>query len=137
MFKYFAITSQFLLVPLNELFLIFIGYLEIRVFSYYILKTSQDLIAGLTVGLTVIPQGLAYANLAELPSEYGLYSSFMGVFVYCLGFIIIRNFIMTDYLANQVLSINFQILIISEQAFQSLFLCSGPKMHSAFFLIEI
>jgi sodium-independent sulfate anion transporter 11 len=42
------------------------------------------LIAGLTVGLTVIPQGLAYANLANLPAQYGLYSSFMGVFVYCL-----------------------------------------------------
>ena len=35
------------------------------------------------MGLTVIPQGLAYAVLAGLPTEYGLYSSFMGVFVYC------------------------------------------------------
>ena len=42
------------------------------------------MIAGLTVGLTVIPQGLAYAVLAGLPTQYGLYSSFMGVFVYCL-----------------------------------------------------
>ncbi|CAH1794151.1 unnamed protein product [Owenia fusiformis] len=43
-----------------------------------------DLIAGLTVGLTVIPQGLAYAVVAELPPQYGLYSSFMGCFIYCL-----------------------------------------------------
>lgn len=42
----------------------------------------RDIIAGLTVGLTVIPQGLAYAILAGLPSQYGLYASFMGVFVY-------------------------------------------------------
>lgn len=40
--------------------------------------------AGLTVGLMVIPQGLAYAQVAELPVQYGLYSAFMGPFVYCL-----------------------------------------------------
>jgi len=28
-----------------------------------------DLVAGITVGLTVIPQGLAYANLAGLPPQ--------------------------------------------------------------------
>jgi sodium-independent sulfate anion transporter 11 len=42
-----------------------------------------DVTAGLTVALTVIPQSLAYANLAGLPVQYGLYSSFMGVFIYC------------------------------------------------------
>ncbi|CAH1179752.1 unnamed protein product [Phaedon cochleariae] len=41
-----------------------------------------DLVAGITVGLTVIPQALAYANIAGLPTEYGLYSSFLGTFVY-------------------------------------------------------
>ncbi|XP_077980013.1 sodium-independent sulfate anion transporter-like [Glandiceps talaboti] len=44
----------------------------------------SDCIAGLTVGLTVIPQGLAYATIAKLPVEYGLYSAFMGCIVYCL-----------------------------------------------------
>ncbi|OQV20249.1 Sodium-independent sulfate anion transporter [Hypsibius exemplaris] len=43
-----------------------------------------DLIAGVTVGLTVIPQALAYSQIAELPLEYGLYSSFMGCFMYTL-----------------------------------------------------
>jgi len=43
-----------------------------------------DIIAGLTVGLTVIPQGLAYAQIADLPVQYGLYSAFMGGFVYCI-----------------------------------------------------
>lgn len=42
-----------------------------------------DIIAGLTVGLTVIPQGIAYAKVAELPPQYGLYSAFMGCFIYC------------------------------------------------------
>uniref|UniRef100_A0A8C3QVB7 Solute carrier family 26 member 11 n=1 Tax=Cyanoderma ruficeps TaxID=181631 RepID=A0A8C3QVB7_9PASS len=42
-----------------------------------------DLLAGLAVGLTAVPQALAYAELAGLPLQYGLYSSFMGCFVYC------------------------------------------------------
>jgi solute carrier family 26 (sodium-independent sulfate anion transporter), member 11 len=41
-----------------------------------------DLVAGVTVGCVVVPQGMAYAKLAELPVEYGLYSSFMGVLIY-------------------------------------------------------
>lgn len=39
-----------------------------------------DLIAGITLGLTIIPQAIAYAALAGLPSQYGLYSAFMGMF---------------------------------------------------------
>ncbi|KAL4877134.1 sulfate transporter family-domain-containing protein [Aspergillus karnatakaensis] len=41
-----------------------------------------DLVAGITVGAVVVPQGMAYAKLANLPVEYGLYSSFMGVLIY-------------------------------------------------------
>jgi solute carrier family 26 (sodium-independent sulfate anion transporter), member 11 len=41
-----------------------------------------DLVAGFTVGLTVIPQALAYAEIANLPAAYGLYGSFLGCFVY-------------------------------------------------------
>lgn len=41
-----------------------------------------DLVAGITVGLTVIPQALAYAGIAGLDPAYGLYGSFMGCFVY-------------------------------------------------------
>ncbi|KOB64868.1 putative Sulfate permease, partial [Operophtera brumata] len=36
----------------------------------------------ITVGLTVIPQAIAYAGVAGLPPQYGLYSSFMACFVY-------------------------------------------------------
>lgn len=41
-----------------------------------------DVVAGLTVGLTVIPQALAYSSIAGLPAAYGLYGSFLGCFVY-------------------------------------------------------
>lgn len=43
-----------------------------------------DLIAGITVGLTVLPQGLAYSTLAGLEPQYGLYSAFIGGIVYAL-----------------------------------------------------
>ncbi|XP_055851407.1 sodium-independent sulfate anion transporter [Episyrphus balteatus] len=42
----------------------------------------QDFVAGLTVGLTTIPQAIAYGVVAGLPPQYGLYSAFMGCFVY-------------------------------------------------------
>ncbi|KAM9296665.1 sodium-independent sulfate anion transporter [Gastrophryne carolinensis] len=52
---------------------------------HYSLQWLQlDVIAGFTVGLTVVPQALAYAEVAGLPVEFGLYSSFVGCFIYCL-----------------------------------------------------
>lgn len=47
-------------------------------------KAIGDLIAGVTLGLTMVPQSLAYANLANLPAQYGLYSAFMGSLVYVI-----------------------------------------------------
>ncbi|CAM9924190.1 unnamed protein product [Lampetra fluviatilis] len=52
--------------------------------GYTLRSARMDLVAGLTVGLTVVPQSLAYAQVAGLPAQYGLYSAFMGCFVYCL-----------------------------------------------------
>ncbi|KAI8867798.1 hypothetical protein GQ42DRAFT_102545, partial [Ramicandelaber brevisporus] len=43
-----------------------------------------DLIAGISVGMMVIPQGLADAKIATLPLEYGLYTSYMCTFIYLL-----------------------------------------------------
>jgi solute carrier family 26 (sodium-independent sulfate anion transporter), member 11 len=37
---------------------------------------------GITVGAVVVPQSMAYAKLAQLPPEFGLYSAFMGVCIY-------------------------------------------------------
>lgn len=37
---------------------------------------------GITIGAVVVPQGMAYALLAKLEVQFGLYSSFMGVLVY-------------------------------------------------------
>ncbi|ODV60105.1 sulfate permease [Ascoidea rubescens DSM 1968] len=43
----------------------------------------SDLIAGITVGSVIVPQSMSYAQLAGLTPEYGLYSSFVGVMIYC------------------------------------------------------
>lgn len=65
-----------------------LGYLRsLFPFTSWILRYNVqwlfgDLVAGITVGAVVVPQGMAYAKLAELPVEYGLYSSFMGVLIY-------------------------------------------------------
>ncbi|KAF7286468.1 hypothetical protein GWI33_005107 [Rhynchophorus ferrugineus] len=41
-----------------------------------------DILAGITVGLMVIPQGLAYSGIAGVPTQYGLYGAFLGSIVY-------------------------------------------------------
>lgn len=43
-----------------------------------------DSIAGLTIGFVVVPQAMAYALLARLSPEYGLYTSFVGAAMYWL-----------------------------------------------------
>lgn len=43
-----------------------------------------DLVAGVTVGLTLIPQAIAYASLAGLHAQYGLYSALAGAVVYVI-----------------------------------------------------
>jgi MFS superfamily sulfate permease-like transporter len=40
-----------------------------------------DLLAGITVALVLVPQSMAYAQLAGLPVVYGLYASFVPVIV--------------------------------------------------------
>lgn len=41
-----------------------------------------DIIAGITIGVTHVPQGIGFALLAGLPPVFGLYSSFVPVLVY-------------------------------------------------------
>lgn len=41
-------------------------------------KAIADLVAGLTVAVVLVPQGMAYAMLAGLPPVYGLYAGLVG-----------------------------------------------------------
>ena len=45
--------------------------------TYNSLALRADAIAGLTVALVLIPQSMAYAQLAGLPTYYGLYAAFL------------------------------------------------------------
>lgn len=45
---------------------------------------SGDLSAGITVGIMLIPQGMAYALLAGLPPIYGLYGATIPLIIYAL-----------------------------------------------------
>ncbi|WIA41485.1 hypothetical protein OEZ86_008861 [Tetradesmus obliquus] len=43
-----------------------------------------DLLAGISVGFMIIPQSMSYANIAGVPSVYGLYGAFLPLAVYAL-----------------------------------------------------
>jgi len=45
--------------------------------GYNIGEFKLDLVAGITVALVLIPQSMAYAQLAGLPAYYGLYAAFL------------------------------------------------------------
>ncbi|KAL3655879.1 Sulfate transporter 4.1, chloroplastic [Castilleja foliolosa] len=45
---------------------------------------QADLMAGMTVGVMLVPQSMSYAKLAGLHPIYGLYSGFVPIFVYAI-----------------------------------------------------
>jgi len=45
---------------------------------------KADMVAGLTVALVLVPQSMAYAQLAGLPPQHGLYASFLPVMIAAL-----------------------------------------------------
>lgn len=51
----------------------FLGWLE----NYTLKSFRADFVSGITVGLVLIPQSMANAQLAGLPSWYGLYAAFL------------------------------------------------------------
>ncbi|MDT7946445.1 MAG: SulP family inorganic anion transporter, partial [Cyanobacteriota bacterium PSP.bin.10] len=54
------------------------------VFHYQRSDLPGDLIAGLVVAILLVPQSMAYALLAGLPPQVGLYASILPVIVYGL-----------------------------------------------------
>jgi len=51
---------------------------------YNLQSAVSDILAGITVALTAIPQSIAYGAVAGLPIEYGLYTAFAGPFMYAI-----------------------------------------------------
>ncbi|HTY03636.1 MAG TPA: SulP family inorganic anion transporter [Rhodocyclaceae bacterium] len=56
----------------------------LRWFPYGRATFRADFVAGLTVALVLVPQSMAYAQLAGLPAYYGLYAGFLPVMVAAL-----------------------------------------------------
>jgi sulfate permease, SulP family len=54
-------------------FLPFLGWFK----GYRLDSFQRDALSGLTVALVLIPQSMAYAQLAGMPAYYGLYASFL------------------------------------------------------------
>ncbi len=52
--------------------------------NYQTANLKADGIAGVTVAILLIPQGMAYAMLAGMPPIYGLYAGLVPLFVYAL-----------------------------------------------------
>jgi len=50
--------------------------------TYDTTKLKKDMVAGITVAVMLIPQGMAYAMLAGLPPIYGLYAGLLPLFIY-------------------------------------------------------
>lgn len=67
------------LPPLLQRFLPFLRWLP-----YSGPNLRADFVAGLTVALVLVPQSMAYAQLAGLPAYYGLYAAFLPVVVAAL-----------------------------------------------------
>ena len=67
------------LPPLLQRFLPFLRWLP-----YAGTTLRADFIAGLTVALVLVPQSMAYAQLAGMPPYYGLYAAFLPVMVAAL-----------------------------------------------------
>ncbi len=55
----------------------------LRWIGQYNLKAARgDLMAGVTVGVMLVPQGMAYALLAGMPPIYGLYTAILPLLIY-------------------------------------------------------
>jgi sulfate permease, SulP family len=64
--------SPLLAILINRIFP-FLGWFK----NYNLTSFRADFISGLTVALVLIPQSMAYAQLAGLPVYYGLYAAFL------------------------------------------------------------
>lgn len=51
---------------------------------YNFVWAYSDIVAGVTTGIVMVPQSMSYAQIAGLPVQYGLYSSFVGAILYSL-----------------------------------------------------
>lgn len=78
-----------------------------------------DALAGITIGVLLIPQALAYAKIATIPGQYGLMSSWLPNFLY---------FIMgtSKGMRPNLTEFSIRVLIISCRHVYRTYLSHGP-----------
>ncbi|KAJ4820319.1 sulfate transporter 1 [Rhynchospora pubera] len=79
--------------------------------EYNFKKFQGDLIAGLTIASLCIPQDIGYAKLANVPPNYGLYTSFVPPLIYAamgssrdiaIGPVAVVSLLLGDSLKNEI-----------------------------------
>lgn len=82
----FADLATFVHVPPADLNIARASIQAVKCWTDYVLLPALqwDIIAGVSVGAMVVPQGLSYASIAGVPSVYGLYGAFMPCIIYAL-----------------------------------------------------
>lgn len=99
-------------------------------------KAIGDFIAGVTIGLTMIPQSLAYANLANVPAVYGLYSAFAGSIIYMfLG--TVREVSIGPTSLMSILTVSYTYEKPIEYVFIMTFVCGCIEMLMGIFRLGI
>lgn len=99
-------------------------------------KAIGDFIAGVTIGLTMIPQSLAYANLANVPAVYGLYSAFAGSIIYMLlG--TVREVSIGPTSLMSILTISYTYEKPIEYVFIMTFICGCVEMTMGIFRLGV
>jgi sulfate transporter 4 len=87
---------------------------------------TSDILAGIMVGVMIVPQSMSYAKLAGLPVEYGLYSSLVPIYTYALYGILPSCLCSSSLSSTSSLYSNLHsILAIGPVALISLMLSSG------------
>ncbi|PSS34558.1 Sulfate transporter 4.1 like [Actinidia chinensis var. chinensis] len=79
--RWWSKLNRMTLTEWIELFLPCFRWLRTYKWREYL---QLDLMAGITVGIMLVPQSMSYAKLAGLHPIYGLYSGFIPIFVYAI-----------------------------------------------------
>lgn len=69
---------------------------------------GDDVLSGITIFFTLVPQGLAYGKLAGLPPEYGMYAAGYPLFLYALfgtsRHLVFGPFAITSFMLGQIIA---------------------------------
>lgn len=99
-------------------------------------KAIGDFIAGVTIGLTMIPQSLAYANLANVPAVYGLYSAFAGSIIY-MFFGTVKEVSIGPTSLMSIITVSYTYEKPIEYVFIMTFVCGCVEMLMGIFRLGI